>query len=144
MNYQFVDVILFVGEEGSPLIRAIIDWDNDTMWTTQKFMAEFFRKDVSTISKHLNNVFMSEELDKDEVTFNPNSTCEKIIINPDSKKQPILYNLDAIISVGFRVNSSEAIMFRRWATKILNEFMVKGFALDVELLKNDPEVGMIG
>lgn len=143
MNYEFVDAILFTGEEGSAIIRAIIDGNNDTMWTTQKFMAEFFQKDVSTISKHLNNVFKSKELDKGEVTFNPNSANDRIIINPTSKKQPLLYNLDAIISVGYRVQSKQAIMFRRWANRILKEYMIKGFALDVEFLKNNSEVGII-
>jgi hypothetical protein len=134
---------LFTGKEGSAIIRAIIDGNNDTMWTTQKFMAEFFQKDVSTISKHLNNVFKSKELDKGEVTFNPNSANDRIIINPTSKKQPLLYNLDAIISVGYRVQSKQAIMFRRWANRILKEYMIKGFALDVEFLKNNSEVGII-
>jgi hypothetical protein len=143
MNYEFVDAILFTGKEGSAIIRAIIDGNNDTMWTTQKFMAEFFQKDVSTISKHLNNVFKSKELDKGEVTFNPNSANDRIIINPTSKKQPLLYNLDAIISVGYRVQSKQAIMFRRWANRILKEYMIKGFALDVEFLKNNSEVGII-
>ena len=74
---------------------------------------------------------------KSEVTFNPNyfNNTEIVIINPDAKTQPILYNLDAILSVGYRVNSKQAIHFRRWATSVLKEYIVKCFALDDELEK---------
>ena len=101
------------------------------MWTTQQSMAELFKKDVKTISKHLNNIFRSEELVKEEVSLNPNNSTNSriLIINPNSKKQPILYKLDAIISVGYRVNSKQATHFRRWATKVLKEYMIKCFVL---------------
>ena len=74
---------------------------------------------------------------KSEVTFNPNDSTNSgiVIINPDVKSQPILYNLDAIISVDHRVNSKQATHFHRWATGVLREYIVKGFALDDELLK---------
>ena len=105
-------------------IKVIIDSENDTMWTTQKTMAELFGKNINTISTHLNNIFESGELVKSEVTFNPNdfNNTEIVIINPDAKTQPILYNLDAIISV-------------------LKEYIVKGFALDDELLKKGSRFG---
>lgn len=144
MNYELVDTILYTGEEGSVSIKVIVDNKNNTMWTTQQSMAELFKKDVKTISKHLNNIFKSEELVKEEVSFNPNNSTNSriLIINPNSKKQPILYNLDAIISVGYRVNSKQATHFRRWATKVLKEYMIKGFVLDEELLKNNGRFGV--
>ena len=144
MNNELVDTILYTCEEGSASIKVIVDDENNTMWTTQQSMAELFKKDVKTISKHLNNIFKSEELVKEEVSFNPNNSTNSriLIINPNSKKQPILYNLDAIISVGYRVNSKQATHFRRWATKVLKEYMIKGFVLDEELLKNNGRFGV--
>ena len=145
MNNELVDTILYTGEEGSASIKVIVDDENSTMWTTQQSMAELFKKDVKTISKHLNNIFKTEELVKEEVSFNPNNSTNSriLIINPNSKKQPIVYNLDAIISVGYRVNSKQATHFRRWATKVLKEYMIKGFVLDEELLKNNGCFGVI-
>lgn len=107
-------------------------------------MANLFNKTPKNISKHLNNIFDSGELVKDEVTVNPNdSTISGIVIkiNPEANTQPIFYNLDAMISVGYRVNSKEATQFRKWATKILKEYMVKGFVLDMDLLKNGTRFG---
>ena len=143
MNNEVVKTLLYTSEDGAVAIKVIIDSENDTMWTTQKTMAELFDKNINTISKHLNNIFESEELVKSEVTFNPNDSTnsEIVIINPDAKTQPILYNLDAIISVGYRVNSKQATHFRRWATSVLKEYIVKGFALDDELLKKGSKFG---
>ena len=105
-------------------------------------MAELFGKNINTISKHLNNIFESGELLKSEVTLNPNDSTnsEIVIINPDAKTQPILYNPDVIISVGYRVNSKQATHFRKWATSVLREYIVKGFALDDELLKKRQQI----
>lgn len=115
------------------------------MWTTQKTMAELFGKNIKTISKHLTNIFESGELVKSEVTFNPNDSTNIgiVIINLEAKLQPILYNLDAIISLSYRVNSKQATHFRRWATGVLKEYIVKGFALDDELLKKAQDSGKI-
>ena len=87
----------YIPENRSTAIKVIIDSENDTMWTTQKTMAELFGKNINTISTHLNNIFETEELVKSEVTFNPNdfNNTEIVIINPYAKTQPILYNLDA-------------------------------------------------
>lgn len=114
MNNELADTIFYTAEDGSVSIKVIIDDKNNTMWTTQQSMTELFKKDIKTISKHLNNIFKLEELVKEEVIFNPNnSTNGKIlIINLDSKKQPILYNLDSISSVVYRVNSNQATHFR--------------------------------
>ena len=143
MNNEVVKTLLYTSEEGAVAIDVIIDTENDTMWTTQKTMSELFGKNIKTISKHLNNIFESEELVKSEVTFNPNDSTNSriVIINPNAKTQPILYNLDAIISVGYRVNSKQATHFRRWATSVLKEYIVKGFALDDDLLKKGTRFG---
>ena len=113
------------------------------MRTTQKIIIEFFGKNIITMSKHLTNIFESGELVKSEVTFNPNDSTNSgiVIINPDAKTQPILYNLDAIISVGYRVNSKQATHFRKWVTNVLREYIVKGFAMDDELLKKGTRFG---
>jgi len=94
-------------------------------------MAELFGIDRSVITKHLLNIFESGELEQ-------NSVCAKIAHTAaDGKKyQTLYYNLDAIISVGYRVNSSRATQFRIWATKILKEYLIKGFVMDDERLKN--------
>ncbi|MBQ9159770.1 MAG: virulence RhuM family protein [Methanobrevibacter sp.] len=143
MNNEIVKTLLYTSEDGAVAIKVIIDSENDTMWTTQKTMAELFGKNINTISTHLNNIFESGELIKSEVTFNPNdfNNTEIVIINPDAKTQPILYNLDAIISVGYRVNSKQATHFRKWATSVLREYIVKGFAMDDELLKKGTRFG---
>ena len=143
MNNEIVKTLLYTSEDGAVAINVIIDSENDTMWTTQKTLAELFGKNIKTISKHLTNIFESGELVKSEVTFNPNDSTNSgiVIINPDAKTQPILYNLDAIISVGYRVNSKQATHFRRWATGVLKEYIVKGFALDDELLKKGTRFG---
>ena len=139
-----IETLLYQSDGQSTEINVIFDYENETLWVTQKTMAELFNKTQKTISKHLNNIFNSGELIKEEVTFNPNdSTISGIVvkINPKANTQPILYNLDAIISVGYRVNSKEATQFRKWSTKILEEYMIKGFVLDTELLKNGTRFG---
>ena len=99
------------------------------MWTAQKNMAELFGKNIKTINNHLTNIFESGELVKSEVTFNPNDSTNSgiIIINPNAKTQPILYNWDAIISVGHRVNSKQVTHFRRWATSVLREYILREY-----------------
>ena len=107
---------------------------NDTLWLTQKSMAELFGVTVPSISRHLKNIYESEELEK-------NTTISKIetVVNRgfigELKEELEYYNLDAIISVGYRVNSIKATRFRMWATKILREYIQKGFVLDDERLK---------
>ena len=88
MNNEIVKTLLYTSEDGSVAIDVIIDSENDTMWTTQKSMAELFGKNTNTISTHLNNIFESEELVKSEVTFNPNDFNNSgiVIINPESNK----------------------------------------------------------
>ena len=144
MTNNLVETLLYKNEESAVSINVVIDQENETMWATQKTIAELFNTSLNNISKHLNNIFNVGELVKEEVVFNPNDSTNSgivIKINPNAKTQPKLYNLDAIISVGYRVNSKEATQFRKWATKIIREYMVKGFVLDTELLKNGSRFG---
>lgn len=137
MNFELVNRTLYNGEEDPFCAKLFVDDENHVFWASQKMMGELFEKDITTISKHLIKIFESKELIKEEVTFNPNDSANgEIIINPDAKRQPILYNLDAIISVGYRVKSKQAIYFRRWAIKILKDYIIKGFALNRQHLEN--------
>ena len=104
---------------------------NETLWLPQKRIAELFGVQRPAITKHLKNIFESAELEEDSVSSILEHTAE------DGKKyQTKHYNLDAILSVGYRVNSSQATPFRIWATKILKEFIIKSFAMDDDRMKN--------
>lgn len=111
-------------------VRIEVALEDETVWLTQKAMAELFGIEVQTINYHLKEVFKSGELVEDSV-------IRKIRITAADGKKYLtnFYNLDAIISVGYRVNSIQATHFRKWATKTLREFLVKGFVLDDERLK---------
>lgn len=109
-------------------VRAVVK--DESVWLTQKAMAELFGCSTDNISLHLKNIFSEGELDKNSVTEKISATAS------DGKKYLMqFYNLDAIISVGYRVNSRKATNFRIWATGILKEYMIKGFAIDDERLK---------
>lgn len=121
MLYQLPD------EEG--VIQVVVK--DETIWATQKAMAQLFGCSTDNVSLHLKNIFASSELDKDSVTEKISATAS------DGKNyQTQFYNLDAIISVGYRVNSAKATKFRIWATGVLKEYIRKGFALDDNRLKN--------
>ncbi len=113
-------------------INVIIS--NDTIWATQKTIAQLFGKSISTISRHISNVYETHELNKD-TTIAKFATVVNRGIRGEVNDKVNYYNLDMIISVGYRVNSIQATRFRQWATKILKEYMVKGFAMDDERLK---------
>ncbi len=114
-------------EEG--VIQVVVK--DETIWATQKAMAQLFGCSTDNVSLHLKNIFASSELDKDSVTEKISATAS------DGKNyQTQFYNLDAIISVGYRVNSAKATKFRIWATGVLKEYIRKGFALDDNRLKN--------
>ena len=130
MNKEFQFLIYNVPTE-DVTVNAIIK--DETIWLTQKAMAELFAVEVPAISKHLANIFEEGELCVD-------STVSKMEIvqqegSRNVKRKVDFYNLDAIISVGYRVNSGRATQFRIWATKVLKEYMTKGFVLDDERLK---------
>ena len=128
--------LLYVGEEGEVSMDVIIDHERETFWATQKTMAELFNVKKNTISYHLRNIFSDGELEKNSVVRKIRTTA-----NDGKMYENNFYNLDAIISVGYRVNSKSATHFRIWATGILREFMIKGFVLDDELLKNGSRFG---
>lgn len=109
---------------------------NETLWLPQKRIAELFGVDRTVITKHLKNIFESQELEEDSVSAKIAHTAQ------DGKKYNTkFYNLDAILSVGYRVNSSKATQFRIWATNILKEFIIKGFAMDDGRMKNGQYFG---
>lgn len=115
-------------------VKVEIFLRDETVWLTQAKIAELFDVDRSVVTKHLQNIFQEGELDK-------NSTCAKIAqVQIEGQRQVTrnveFYNLDAIISVGYRVNSRQATHFRIWATQVLKEYVIKGFAMDDERLKN--------
>lgn len=130
MDKQF-EFLMYKSVEEDVSVNALIK--DETIWLTQKSMAELFDVDVPAISKHLSNIYDDGELLKD-------STISKMeIVQQEGtrhvKREQNFYNLDAIISVGYRVNSRKATRFRIWATSILKEYMIKGFAMDDERLK---------
>ena len=128
------EIIFYTTPQG--VTRIEVFFQDETFWLSQKRMAEMFAVDVRTISEHLQNIFKSGEL-------NERSVIRKIRITAaDGKKyQTNFYNLDAIISVGYRVNSHQATQFRIWATQTLREFIIKGFVLDDERLKQGSRFG---
>lgn len=127
-----IQFLLYDLPQNKGSIQVVIK--DETIWCTQKAMADLFGIDKSGISRHISNIFSSQELD-------PNMTVAKIAtvvqrgIRGEVEEELDFYNLDVIISVGYRVNSIKATRFRQWATKILNEFIRKGFVLDDERLK---------
>lgn len=130
MNRGF-DFLLYNLPNESVSVKAIVK--DETIWLTQKAMAELFDVGIPAINKHLSNIYEEGELSK-------SSTISNLEIvqtegNRSVRRTPDFYNLDAIISVGYRVNSRRATQFRIWATSVLREYMVKGFALDDDRLK---------
>ena len=128
--------ILYNLPDGEGSVQAYIE--NETIWLTQKAMSQLFDVSVSAINQHLKNIYDSNEL-------SPDATIKKILIVQQEgarqvKREQTFYNLDVIISVGYRVNSQKATKFRQWATKILNEFIRKGFVLDDDRLKQGSAV----
>lgn len=119
-------------------VRVDVFLQNETLWLTQKAMASLFGVNVPAISKHLSNIFEERELSQ-ESTISILETVQQEG-NRNVKRNVEYYNLDAIISVGYRVNSSKATQFRIWATQTLKEFIIKGFVLDDERLKQGQTV----
>src|SRR3989339_538832 len=125
-------IIIYITEKGETKLEVRLE--NETVWLTQKLMAELFQTTIPNINMHLKNIFDEGELD-------PNSTIKYFLIvriegNREVNRNIEYYNLDAIISVGYRIKSHVATRFRQWATKHIKEFIVKGFVLDDERLKN--------
>lgn len=125
--------ILYNAPSGAVTLNVLLQ--NETIWLTQKMMAELFDVGVPAINKHLTNIFESNELEENSVI----SILETTAADGKSYKTKF-YNLDAVISVGYRVNSAKATQFRIWATKTLKEYIIKGFVLDDNRLKQGEAV----
>ena len=131
---QFNDILLYATADGS--VRVDVLYEDETFWLSQKKMAELFGVEVNTINYHLKEIFKSGELEEHSVIRNFRITAA------DGKNYNTqFYNIDAIIAVGYRVNSVRATQFRIWATKTLKEYIVKGFVLDDERLKQGKRFG---
>lgn len=126
------EILLYSDENGKEFVNVV--FMDETFWLTQVGMAELFDSSKSNISEHLSHIFEEEELDK-------GSCMRKFGISEFSTKPTNFYNLDAIIAVGYRVNSKKATRFRQWATKTLKEYIQKGFVLNDELMKNGRPFG---
>ena len=128
------ELIVYTTPEGN--VRVNIMYSNDSFWLSQNQIAELFGVNVRTVSEHLQSIFKSNELNQDSV-------IRKIRITAADEKSYLtnFYHLDAIIAVGYRVNSRQATQFRIWATATLREFMIKGFVLDDERLKQGKRFG---
>lgn len=126
------NMVIYVSKDGN--VKVDVNIQNEDIWMSQDVMANLYDTTKQNISYHLNNIFKDEELNKDSVVKDFLTTAS------DGKNYNVLhYNLDAIIAVGYRINSKKATEFRIWATKVLKEYMVKGFALNDERLKNNGE-----
>ena len=131
------EFLIFTGQAGEQSIEA--RYEDETVWLSQKLMAALFDVDVRTVNEHLKNVY-----EQGEVT--PEATIRKFrIVQTEGKREVArnvdFYNLDAIISVGYRVNSVRATQFRQWATRVLREFAIKGYVLDKKRLENGSFLG---
>lgn len=124
------NILIYTSKDGN--VKVDVSLNNEELWLSQELMANLYETTKQNISYHINNIFNEKELNKNSVVKNFLTTAS------DSKKYKVLYyNLDAIIAVGYRINSRRATEFRIWATKVLKEYMIKGFALNDEKLKNN-------
>ena len=132
---QTTEFLLYTAPNGQIKVEVLLG--NETLWLTQKRMAELFGVGVPAISKHLKNLFDSGELQEELVISILETTTEHGAVAGLTQTQQVkYYNLDAVISVGYRVNSAQATQFRIWATQLIKEYIIKGFAMDDERLKN--------
>lgn len=120
------ELILYTTEDG--VTKVDVTFVDETVWLTQEQMADLFQKSKSTINEHIRNIYLDGELDE-------SSTMKKFGNSEFSKKPTNYYNLDVIISVGYRVKSQRGVQFRIWASGILKEYMRKGFVMDDQRLK---------
>lgn len=131
------EIIVYQTEDGR--VKLDVRLDNETVWLTQQMMADLFQTTPQNITIHLKNIYNESELDE-------NATCKDFLqVKIEGKRQverkQLFYNLDAIISVGYRIKSHVATRFRIWATQRLKEYIIKGFVMDDERLKNPPVTG---
>ena len=128
------EFVFYNSEDGSVKVQVMLDGDNETIWASQKAIAALFDCTKQNVSYHISKIFASGELA-------PSTVVKEILTTAQSgarglsEDKVLFYNLDAIISIGYRINSLRATNFRIWATKILKEYIVKGFSIDDERLK---------
>jgi hypothetical protein len=126
---ELTDFLLYTSPKGDVKVEVLLN--KETVWLTQKAIAQLFGVNIPAISKHLKNIFKNGELDENSVVSILETTAD------DGKNYQVMYfNLDSIISVGYRVNSAQATRFRIWATNTLKEYIIKGFIIDDDRLKN--------
>ena len=136
-------IIIYQTEDGQTQIDVRLE--NETVWLTQAQMAELFDKDRTVIGRHIRNIYKEEELEQ-------NITCAKFAhmgSEGDQRYEYTAYNLDVIISVGYRVNSKRGVKFRQWANRVLKEYLIKGYAVNDRIRREQigelrQLVGMIG
>lgn len=131
------EILLYSDDSGKEFINVV--FKDETFWLTQKAMAELFDVNVPAVSKHLQNIYEENELTRD-ATISKMETVQQEG-ERQVKRMVDFYNLDAIIAVGYRVNSKKATRFRQWATKTLKEYIQKGFVLNDEMMKNGRPFG---
>ena len=135
LQNQTTEFLLYTEPNGEVKVEVLLS--NETIWLTQERMAELFGVQRPAITKHLKNIFESGELQEQVVCSILEHTTEHGAITGKTQTQHVrYYNLDAIISVGYRVNSTQATQFRIWATQLIKEYIIKGFVMDDERLKN--------
>ncbi len=125
---QKSELIIYTAPDGTTKLQ--VELEDDTVWLNQDQMAMLFGKAKSTINEHIKNIYAENELDKSQ-------TLKKFGISEFQQKTPNYYNLDVIISVGYRVKSIQGTKFRQWATKRIHEYIVKGFTMDDDRLKQE-------
>lgn len=117
------EIILFENQQ----VKLEVNMKDETVWLTQLQMAQLFGRNIGVISRHIKNIFKEKEL-------NEKSNLQKMQI-PNSDKPILLYSLDVIISVGYRVKSQNGIIFRKWANKVLKDYMIRGYAVNQKRLE---------
>lgn len=122
------EIVIYTAPDGSTKLQ--VQLQDETVWLTQEQMAALFGKAKSTINEHIKNIYTEEELERSQ-------TIKKFGISEFQQKAPNYYNLDVIISVGYRVKSVQGTKFRQWATKRIHEYIVKGFTMDDDRLKQE-------
>ncbi|WP_419612486.1 RhuM family protein, partial [Thiolapillus sp.] len=132
---QTTEFLLYTAPNGEVKVEVLLS--NETIWLTQERMAELFGVQRPAITKHLKNIFESNELKESVVcSILEHTTTHGAMEGKTQTSRVKYYNLDAVISVGYRVNSAQATQFRIWATQLIKEYIIKGFAMDDERLKN--------
>ena len=131
-NMRENKIILFENQE----VKLEVNMKDETVWLSLEQMAELFSRDRTVIARHINNIFKDNELDKNEVCAKfAHTTKHGAISDKSQTRELIYYNLDMIISVGYRVKSKNGIIFRKWATKVLKDYMIRGYAVNQKRLE---------